>query len=32
VATIGALTPADIDVFLANTREWLRTLKHTPGP
>lgn len=31
VATIGALTPADIDIFLANTREWLRTLKHMPG-
>lgn len=32
VATIGALTPADIEVFLADTREWLRTLKPAAGP
>lgn len=31
VATIGALTPADIEIFLANTREWLRTLHRTSG-
>lgn len=31
VATIGALTSADIEVFLAATREWLLTLKRTSG-
>ena len=31
VATIGALTPADIEIFLAYTREWLHTLNRTTG-
>lgn len=26
VATIGALTPADLELFLTTTREWLRTI------
>jgi len=29
VATIGALTPADLGEFLAATRDWLRTIGRT---
>ena len=32
VATIGALVPADIEIFLAATRAWIGTLQHRPAP